>query len=217
MPDPCAHVGFAFVAARLLDSFFPSPARLSETVAIDLLIAAAANLPDLVDKPLFLAGFSPGTRSYGHTLLFVAAVTCTVGALACAQPQILALLGVTNEFETPFAFSYAVSRVVFAAVASHLAADALFGYVPILWPIPGWDFRSTSLTFASAHDRVVCKRKKRILDLAAIVYVSLATALPQHAGGWTRYLVLLAIVLAGVQSAVWWMKRVVRKLKFQNV
>lgn len=214
MPDPCAHVGFGFVAARLLDSFFPSPARLSETVAIDLLIVAAANLPDLVDKPLFLAGLSPGTRSYGHTLLFAAAVTCGVGAVACAQPQLmLALLGVFNEDETPFVFAFAVARVVFAAIASHLAADALFGYVPFLWPLPGWDFRDKSMPFASPHDQVMCRRKKRFLDVVAIVYVSVATALPHHAGGWTRYLVLLAFVLAGVQMAVWWVKRVVRKLK----
>ena len=83
MPDPCAHVGFGFVAARLLAAVLPWDTPAPQSLAIDLLIIAAANLPDAVDKPLYLMKCAPGTRSYGHTVLFLTATTCAAAFTAC--------------------------------------------------------------------------------------------------------------------------------------
>ena len=58
MPDPCAHVGFGFLAARQVAFITPwqlcTPQSPAEALVIHGLLVVGSNLPDLLDKPLFL-------------------------------------------------------------------------------------------------------------------------------------------------------------------
>eukprot|EP00928_Gymnodinium_smaydae_P065236 TRINITY_DN48406_c0_g1_i1.p1 TRINITY_DN48406_c0_g1~~TRINITY_DN48406_c0_g1_i1.p1 ORF type:complete len:219 (-),score=12.56 TRINITY_DN48406_c0_g1_i1:115-744(-) len=186
MPDTCAHVGFGFLAARLLNLITPWDTPCHEGLAIDALIAVASNLPDFLDKPLFLCKCTCGTRSYGHTVLFLILATVACAILPFNQFQAAAWFGVCDWF--------GIARVVFVAVSSHLLADTCFGYVPLFWPLPGWAFRAESLD--SEEERARAKRWKPWLDATSIVYVTVGTSMPQHVGGWTNYfVVLLAFVI----------------------
>jgi hypothetical protein len=221
MPDPCAHIGFGFVAARLVGALVPWQTPMPESLAIDLLIIAASNLPDAVDKPLFLARCAPGTRSFGHTLLFLAAVSAAAAWIAAAKPALVAaVFGAGAAAAAPAdaagvaagaaaAIGSGLARVVFAAIASHLLADMLFGYVPLLWPLPGWHFRPTPA--CSRDHREATKRRKNWLDRAAVAYVTLSTAVPQHVGGWTWYAVLAAASVAALKVGVELVKRLVSR------
>lgn len=195
MPDTCAHAGFGFLAARVIGAIVPwglcSPPSAVETLAMDALIVIAANLPDIVDKPLFLLRLVPGTRSYGHTLLFLALATLAAATATAAGP-FSTLLG-----ECDWA---GVARVVFVAVASHLLADFCFGYVPLLWPLSGWEFRTQSIEKES--ERKTAKRWKRWLDGAAVLYVSFVSGVPQRLGGWATYAALLVGFMVGTEIVI---------------
>jgi hypothetical protein len=233
MPDPCAHIGFGFLAARLVGAVVPWQTPMPESLAIDLLIVAASNLPDAIDKPLFLARCAPGTRSFGHTLMFLAAASAAAAWLAAAKPMLIAAAfgASAAAIESPpasaaaaaaavapaagfaagvaAAFGSGLARVVFAAIASHLVADMLFGYVPLLWPLPGWEFRPTPM--CSRDHREATKRRKSWLDLAAVTYVTLATAVPQHVGGWMCYAAAAAASVAALKVGVELVKRLVSR------
>ena len=201
MPDPCAHVGFGFLAARLVAFITPwqlcTPQSPAEALGIHGLLVVGSNLPDLLDKPLFLMKLTRGTRTHGHTLLPLLLATLSSAAFFATAP-------VAVGCDWP-----SIARVVFVAVASHLMADQFFGYVPLLWPLPGWGFRTQSIE--KACYRKQAKRWKPVLDLAAIVYVSLDTGLPQLVGGWKVYVALLVVGVLTLQLITGVVKGVARR------
>eukprot|EP00656_Telonema_subtile_P057659 TRINITY_DN9536_c0_g1_i3.p1 TRINITY_DN9536_c0_g1~~TRINITY_DN9536_c0_g1_i3.p1 ORF type:complete len:208 (-),score=23.82 TRINITY_DN9536_c0_g1_i3:364-987(-) len=185
MPDPCAHVGFGFIAARILFWIVPwcSPSTPFDALAVDALIVIASNLPDLCDKPLFLLRLTKGTRAYGHTLLFLVAGSCSAAAAV-------------RQFPLWFsAEPVCVLRVVATAIASHLLADMCFGYVPLFWPLQ--TFRETSMV-----NTPYTKPIKRTLDLGALLYVSFCSGLPERIGGWSLYATILVAFLVVTRGAV---------------
>jgi hypothetical protein len=207
MPDPCAHVAFGFMAARIVDVLVPwsrdngsssvATARASFMV-VDALVAVGSLLPDLLDKPLYLCRCAPGTRSYGHTLLFLIAATGATAAALLHSPASLAAALPLGAAALVAQWQNA-ARVVFVAIASHLLADTFFGYVPLLWPLPGWGFRAASIMPREERDKA--RRRRRMLDVAGVAYVTLATAVPQHVGGWTRFAAVLLLAVVGFAAA----------------
>ena len=118
MPDPCAHVGFAFLLCRLvwtvlpvLLPLYPDDIQAWAVVWLDATIVLASLLPDLVDKALFVLKLTVGTRTIGHTLLFLLACTC--GAWYVAELHVL-----HQSFVLP----------ILVGLVSHLLADCCFGY-----------------------------------------------------------------------------------------
>jgi hypothetical protein len=118
---PFAHLGIGSeLARRASGRELPFAALLAGTI-----------LPDVIDKPLFLwshASEIGGSRSFGHTLLFLLAIVA---------------LGRLRRSEATIALAW--------GVASHLALDLLskptsapswfLGYAHVLaWPLFGLDF-----------------------------------------------------------------------------
>jgi len=115
--------------------------KLSEPVRRDLPVRPlllGALLPDLIDKPLYYAleaatgrrgaaiGIVAGTRSFGHTLLFLLALAALARARRSRPLAALAL-----------------------GVATHLVLDTLsdaftrrwgFSFKALFWPVLGWRF-----------------------------------------------------------------------------
>ena len=225
MPDTCAHAGFGFLAARVVGAVVPwsvtqsthvlptltffacrglcQPPTAIEALAMDALIVIAANLPDLVDKPLFLLRLVPGTRSYGHTLVFLVLITV---ATAVATAAATAAWPLSDLEKCDWA---GVARVVFVAVASHLLADFCFGYVPLLWPLEGWEFRFQSIEKES--HRKTARGWKRWLDGAAVLYISFGSGVPQRLGGWKIYAALLIGFMTVTEIVIRIIKTAARK------
>ena len=182
MPDPCAHVGFAFAAARILAWAVPGnicvPPTPRAALALDVLLLVMSNAPDLLDKPLFLFRVFRGTRSIGHTLIFLVLATLAAAGLVARFPEALGVLLFGGQ--TPAC----IARITATAIASHLAADLCFGHVPLFWPLQS--FREISMVY-TPHT----KRWKTALDLAAIAYVSFCTELPARLGGARTYAAVL--------------------------
>ena len=201
MPDPCAHVGFGFLAARVLAWFFPpcAPSNANSSLALDLMIVLLSNLPDIVDKPLFLIGCTQGTRTYGHTILFLVLATALSAVSA-------AIFGPLEWLEAGEICGWeSIARLVSVGIASHLIADCFFGYVPLLWPLPRWEFREYAITTATARKRA--KRWKGVLDIVALVFVSFGSNVPQHVGGWKRYCAVLTVFWVILKVVIYLLKR----------
>ena len=206
MPDPCAHIGFGFLAARMLVWVFPAcaPSNANASLVLDLMIIVLANLPDIVDKPLFAFGCTKGTRAYGHTILFLLLATA-LSAIFAATFSPLDWLGT----DQPCSWE-SIARLVGAAIASHLIADCFFGYVPLFWPCPRWDFREHSI--ATKAERKRAKRWKFLLDIAAVAFVSFGSEVPQHCGGWKKYCLVLLVFWATLQVVVKAIKKILRSV-----
>merc|ERR1711907_445683 len=163
----------------------------------NILIVICSNLPDIVDKPLFLLKLAPGTRAYGHTVLFLILGTTCSGFIR------LDALGVSGCDQL------SLMRVVGVSIASHLLADMAFGFVPLFWPLPGWSFRSQSLE--KERDRCRAKRWKRVLDFGSVLFVSFGTNVPEHLGGWEMYCAMLLGFMGLTEIAVRMVKAAVRR------
>lgn len=105
---PVGHLGITLGAAYLANRVTPPKLNLG-------IVAFSALLPDLVDKPLALAGIGDG-RYIGHTLLFI--------FLAAA------LLSLRNKF-------YGLS-LLFGGIC-HLIGDS-GNFVPWFYPFVNYDF-----------------------------------------------------------------------------
>jgi len=105
---PLGHIGITLGAAHVTN--LATPLRLSLWI-----VAFAALLPDLIDKPLYILGIGDG-RFIGHTLLFI----CIVSAVLYIKNKKYALV------------------VMFGSVC-HLVFD-MHGFVPWLYPFISHDF-----------------------------------------------------------------------------
>ena len=117
---PVGHLGITLGGAQLLNA--------APRLKLDLWVVAFSSLvPDLVDKPLYLAGVGDG-RYVGHTLLFA---FLFAGAFSVVRK------------------AYGLSALV--GVVAHLFLD-YDGYVPWLYPLVSRDF-SVSLDLAGMPAR----------------------------------------------------------------
>jgi hypothetical protein len=153
---PSAHVEFTWAVANLL-----ARSRSADRWRnLDFrLLAVAAVLPDLIDKPLAILG-AHGSHSallYGHTLLSHLAVWGGVAAtrrMRKGLPYLLALSG-------------------------HLVADRMWGFTrTLLWPLAGRKFHQWK-EVGSPHDFLlayagVVREEPKLLAFEAVGAVLLA-------------------------------------------
>jgi hypothetical protein len=175
MPQPCAHIGFAFALAHCVQWYLALPVCYDTNVlseVVDLVLLVSSLLPDLVDKPLYLCRLCKATRTFGHTLAFAAATIAAAwyfqhhvcGSTRCAVEEMFVHL---RDLACDWVWVYGVA----IGLLSHLAADLMFGYVPLFWPLQ--PFRYPSMVHTKASIRCI-----KALDLAATVYLLLFSRLP---------------------------------------
>jgi hypothetical protein len=70
------HLAFAFLAAEPLQARRPAELRPTRNLTLDLYVMFGALIPDIIDKPLRLVGFTPHGRSIGHAILVWSLFTC---------------------------------------------------------------------------------------------------------------------------------------------
>jgi hypothetical protein len=153
---PTAHVEFTWAAANGLQRLSSDP-RWKD---VDYrLLALAAVLPDLIDKPLAVFAFpdSHAALLYGHTLLFHAvlwAATAATGRMRRGLPYLMALSG-------------------------HLVADRIWGFPrTLLWPLRGrqfheWKDVGSPQAFVQAYVDII-RDEPKLLAFEAVGLVLLA-------------------------------------------
>jgi len=157
---PCAHIAIGYFTARLLLYSFSKDESENASLQADLIIVLGSLMSDIVDKALYLTGITWSSRSFGHTALFCVFSSTTLWVA-------MRVLG--QRFAGPHALLH------FACVASHLAADCCFGFVPVFWPLSS--FRHPSMVHTSNTKQVL-----RGLDVFGLVYVWLCTDVPGRVG-----------------------------------
>eukprot|EP01095_Lingulamoeba_sp_RSL-Kostka_P000315 TRINITY_DN1047_c0_g1_i2.p1 TRINITY_DN1047_c0_g1~~TRINITY_DN1047_c0_g1_i2.p1 ORF type:complete len:171 (-),score=2.36 TRINITY_DN1047_c0_g1_i2:77-589(-) len=105
------------------------------SIKVDIITVITSLLPDLIDKPLWIAKKTSATRTYGHTILFLLLISLTASVF-CSN---IILNACDNEWII----------VVFVGVLSHLLADLVFGYVPLFYPFQPFKYPSMIHTFKS--------------------------------------------------------------------
>eukprot|EP01013_Petalomonas_cantuscygni_P033599 TRINITY_DN60658_c0_g1_i1.p1 TRINITY_DN60658_c0_g1~~TRINITY_DN60658_c0_g1_i1.p1 ORF type:complete len:249 (+),score=15.42 TRINITY_DN60658_c0_g1_i1:71-817(+) len=199
MPRPCAHVGFGFLLAEIFRYILPTFVASTHVVLLDFVIVITSLLPDIIDKPLFLCRWALGSRSYGHTVLFLFSATCVVSAVLSAfgvgpVPVVFPSFHPSQRADdTAYLTVHGWGVVVFVGILSHLLSDLAFGYVPLFWPLQ--PFREAGAP--SLGGWALSSRAKLVADVAGCIYVAFGTAVPQHVGG-VRPFVVLALVAAAM-------------------
>ena len=164
MVNPCGHIGFGLIFAQLIKSWFRVEGLTFDDVAVDLITIIFSLLPDLVDKPLYWMKLQKSTRSIGHTLLFLFAVTYSF-SFFCVQ--VVNLSGL-NYFDLEQVREVCLKEewkfYIFTAVVSHLLSDLLFGYVPLFWPLQS--FRYPSMIHTRKSKSIIA-----IIEISSLAYV----------------------------------------------
>eukprot|EP00037_Helgoeca_nana_P014623 m.136584 g.136584 ORF g.136584 m.136584 type:complete len:228 (+) comp22634_c0_seq1:104-787(+) len=156
----CAHIGFGLGAVYTVmaalsmsgNPLFTGFTGFTPTLTTDAVVAVCSLLPDVVDKLLWIFRVTKGSRTYGHTLIFVGGMSALGSLLG---PQTAGLVGL--------------------AVLSHLVADRTCGHVPFLWPLQ--PFRLKSMTHTPATHRAI-----RACEVLGVLFVMVSTGLPARLG-----------------------------------
>lgn len=97
-------------------------------------------LPDLLDKPLYYlfgseSGLICGTRTFGHTGIFLLAI-CVVTFLARSRTLAALALGVASHA----LLDNLSDRLLFLDAGSGTGAEPLSAWRALVWPWMGWTF-----------------------------------------------------------------------------
>lgn len=117
---PCGHLGSGLLFTHVLVVV----AQFSYDPRNEWVLWFGSLLPDAIDKPLHWFLHVKATRSYGHTLIFMFAISAVIQLVFPKEYMILAFLG----------------------ILSHLAADLWFGFVPLFWPLQSFRYPSMIYT-----------------------------------------------------------------------
>ena len=96
------HLAFAFLATEPLQARQRVGLRPTRSISTDLIVMFGALIPDLIDKPLRLVGFTPHGRSIGHALVVWALFACLALLIATLYPRTRALALVAYGWATHF-------------------------------------------------------------------------------------------------------------------
>jgi hypothetical protein len=136
---PLGHMGVGLKLAAPFDADLPKRPLLLGTL-----------LPDLIDKPLYYGlsawtgrvgaqlGLVAGTRSFGHTLVFTAALAALARARRSRAWAALALGAATH--------------LVLDALSDAFTRGVGFSMRALLWPLLGWQFPAYS--YRNWHDHL---------------------------------------------------------------
>lgn len=162
------HLAFAFLSTEPLHA---RQARLigePRDLRLDALVMFGALIPDLIDKPLRLIGFTPHGRSIGHALLVWALFACIAVLSATLYPRMRAVALLAYGWGTHF---------VADTLDDLVAGLESTGYLWTSWA--GWPW-VTADSFASTSGIVVAVAHLSSLEVVVVLIAAMIMVSHQH-------------------------------------